>query len=199
MRTSDRLSGSTVLKGYMGGYMGDPDLSLLKRIVEGDKSALEELYQKHGLHLLNFLLQQIGSRHAAEEALQTTMLIVWRCASEFREESKVSTWLFGIARNQALKVRRSEPAHLALNERTLGSTDETSDPTLVKAMQTALAHLSAREQEVLELVYYRGLTIPEAAAHLNIPVNTLKSRLHRARVNLRKLLAKEGLNHASGI
>jgi RNA polymerase sigma-70 factor (ECF subfamily) len=199
MRTSDPLSGSTVLKGYMGGYMGDPDLSLLKRIVEGDKSALEELYQKHGLHLLNFLLQQIGSRHAAEEVLQTTMLIVWRCASDFRGESRVSTWLFGIARNQALKVRRSEPAHLALNERTLGSTDETSDPTLVKAMQTALAHLSAREQEVLELVYYRGLTIPEAAAHLNIPVNTLKSRLHRARVNLRKLLAKEGLNHASGI
>lgn len=179
--------------------MGDPDLSLLKRMVEGDKSALEELYQKHGLHLLNFLLQQLGNRHNAEEVLQTTMLAAWRCAKDFRGESKVSTWLFGIARNQALKAYRSEPSHLPLNERMIASADETPDPMLVKAIQNALPRLSAQERETLELVYYRGLTIPEAAAQLNIPINTVKSRLHRARNHLRKLLAKEGLNHASRI
>lgn len=179
--------------------MGDPDLSLLKRIVEGDTGALAVLYQKHGLHLLNFLLQQLGDRHTAEEILQTTMLAVWRCAGEFRGESKVSTWLFGIARNQALKVRRAEHVHLALYEKTLSSADDIPDPTLVEAIQTALARLSTHEREALELVYYRGMTIAEAADHLNIPTNTVKSRLHRARSNLRKLLAKEGLNNASGI
>ena len=179
--------------------MVDPDLSLLKRIGGGDTSALEALYQKHGLRLLNFLLEQTGDRQTAEEVLQTTMLAVWRCAGEFRGESKVSTWLFGIARNQASKARRSENVHLSLYEKPLASTDEIPDPTLIEAMQRSLARLSAQEREVLELVYYRGLTIIEAAAHLNIPANTLKSRLHRARSNLRKLMAKEGLNNASGI
>ena len=179
--------------------MIDPDGSLLKRIGEGDTGALAALYQKHGLRLLNFLLEQTGDRHTAEEVLQTTMLAVWRCANEFRGESKVSTWLFGIARNQALKARRSNEVHLSLYEKPLASTDEIPDPTLVEAIQTALLRLSAHEREALELVYYRGLTIAEAAAHLRISTNTLKSRLHRARNNLRKLLAKEGLNNASGI
>ena len=179
--------------------MIDSDGSLLKRIGEGDTGALAALYQKHGLRLLNYLIEQTGDRHSAEEVLQSTMLAVWHSANEFRGESKVSTWLFGIARNQASKARRSDKPHLSLYEKPLASADDIPDPMLVEAMQTALARLSAHEREALELVYYRELTITEAAAHLKISPNTLKSRLHRARSNLRKLLAKEGLNNASGI
>ncbi|HLU10526.1 MAG TPA: RNA polymerase sigma factor [Oceanobacillus sp.] len=179
--------------------MIDTDVSLLKRIGEGDTGALAALYQKHGLRLLNYLIEQTGDRHTAEEALQSTMLAAWHSASEFRGDSKVSTWLFGIARNQASKARRSHPVHLSLYEKPLATSDDIPDPTLVDAVQVALLQLSTHEREALELVYYRGLTISEAAAHLKISTNTLKSRLHRARNNLRKLLAKEGLNNASGI
>jgi RNA polymerase sigma-70 factor (ECF subfamily) len=179
--------------------MIDTDVSLLKRISEGDTGALAALYQKHGLRLLNFLIEQTGDRQTAEEVLQSTMLVVWHSANQFRGESKVSTWLFGIARNQASKARRSNQAHLSLYEKPLASSDDIPDPILIEAMQTALARLSAHEREALELVYYRGLTITEAAEHLRISTNSLKSRLHRARNNLRKLLAKEGLNNASGI
>lgn len=175
----------------------DPDLPLLRQIATGDHDALETLYQRHGLKLLNFLIGWLGDRTTAEDALQNTMLAVWQGAKAFRAESLVKTWLFAIARRQAEKVRHHLPISTLLEEK-LTQPDESSrsdDPISAHTLQMALRRLSTVEKEALELVYYREMTITEAAAHLRIPPNTLKSRLIRARTNLRRWLVQIEVDH----
>jgi RNA polymerase sigma-70 factor, ECF subfamily len=181
----------------------DPDKPLLEAIAAGDTGALEELYRQHGLHILNYLLGQLGNRQLAEDVLQTVMLAVWNQAAGFRGESRVRTWLFAIARRQASKAQRHPPDDPLPLDETGAQAQTDGDPrsALERALQreeleSALAQLPAIQQEALELVFYRGLTINEAATHLGIPANTVKSRLHRARANLRKLLEPEETGNA---
>jgi RNA polymerase sigma-70 factor, ECF subfamily len=123
--------------------------------------------------------------------LQNVMLAVWRGAKAFRGESRVSTWLIGIARRQALKLRRDDQRR-SLPALHLSDDIAVSDESLhLDALQAALDQLAPDQQEALDLIYYRGCTIAEAAAELRIPEGTLKSRLFRARAALRSLLSKE--------
>jgi RNA polymerase sigma factor (sigma-70 family) len=174
----------------------DPDTLLLAAVAEGSRDALESLYERHGLGLLRLLVTMLEDRALAEEALQNVMLAVWRGAKAFRGESLVTTWLFGIARRQALKMRRDlrrqSPPAVPLDESLAAAPDDSAH---FDALETALDQLPPDQQEALDLIYYRGCTVAEAATLLHIPEGTLKSRLFRARATLRLLLAKE-TNHA---
>ena len=178
----------------------DPDLTLVRRLAAGDKQALSELYSRYGLHILNYLIRLLEDRHTAEEVLQNVMLAVWQQARDFRGESKVRSWMFAIARRQAFKAQRGQVRSLELDEALVANG---SDPqsTLekkhqIEILKNAINQLTLHEQQALELVYFRGLSLSEAATWLDIPVNTVKSRLHRARANLRKHLEKQETNHA---
>jgi RNA polymerase sigma factor (sigma-70 family) len=84
----------------------NPDLALMQAIASGDSVALRLLYEKHGLHLLNYLIARLDNRSLAEEVLQDVMLAVWQGAGRFCGRSQVRTWLFAIARRQAAKAIR---------------------------------------------------------------------------------------------
>jgi RNA polymerase sigma-70 factor (ECF subfamily) len=79
----------------------EPDTAILARVSEGDAGALTELYERYGEPLFAFLYRLAGDKGTAEEILQDTLLAVWRSARSFQGRSKVSTWLFGVARRQA--------------------------------------------------------------------------------------------------
>jgi RNA polymerase sigma-70 factor (ECF subfamily) len=174
----------------------DMDTRLLGAIAQGDVHALSKLYQRHALTLLNFLLLEIGERHLAEEVLQDIMFAVWNQAGQFRGDSQVKTWLFAIARRQALKARqrRLTPIYEPLEREieipdTKSTTENFSEQ---EALVQAIDKLPADQQEALELVFYGGLSGQEAADRIGIPLNTLKSRLQRAKANLRRLMGEEG-------
>lgn len=181
---------------FSQGSSDDQDLPLMQAIAAGDAAALEALYTRHGLHLLNYLIGQLADRSLAEEVLQTVMLTVWQDAASFRGESQVRTWLFGIARRQALKALRSRRDHPAIPDEMV-STDADVSASVEQQMRheslaQALDRLPFEQKQALQLVFYRGLKIEEAADHINTNPNTLKSRLYRAKANLRTLLlAKE--------
>lgn len=172
----------------------DPDLPLIRAVAAGDAGALNELYQRHGLHILNYLIGQLTDRPLAEDVLHNVMLVVWRKAADFRGDSKVRTWMFGIARLQMLRARQRHNLAAELYDESLPGGHE--PPQTVErlleheALEDAIRRLPRSQQTALELVFYRGLSISEAAERLNVPVNTLKSRLFRARANLRKLLVE---------
>jgi RNA polymerase sigma-70 factor (ECF subfamily) len=173
----------------MGREDADPDIPLIQAMAEGDTGALRALYVRHGLHLLNYLMAQLGDRALAEEILQDVMLAAWRGAGRFRRNSRVRTWLFAIAWRQALKARRR--SRMALLPLLDDVPTETQNDEPADGLEAALRQLPAEQQEALELVFYRGLSGPEAAARLGIPLNTLKSRLHRAKAALRHLLRED--------
>jgi RNA polymerase sigma factor (sigma-70 family) len=164
----------------------------------GDVAALHELYARHGVALLNLLIHELDERHKAEEVLQDVMMAAWQGAAKFRGDSAVRTWLIAIAKRQASKARQRRrdfldtpldaETHTLKTDDPADSLDATAEQ---EALQQAIAKLPIEQQEALEWVFYRGLSGPDAAAQLGIPLNTLKSRLHRARQTLYQVL-KDG-------
>ncbi|NLE52315.1 MAG: sigma-70 family RNA polymerase sigma factor [Chloroflexi bacterium] len=171
----------------------EPDLRLIERIGRGDPAALEALYARHGRALLAYLIGQVSDPHLAEEVLQDVMLAVWRGAARFRGESAVRTWLLAIARRRAITARqRRPPVERPLDDR--AATDDTGPLELVErqtersAVRAALRDLPDDQRETLELVFFHGLSGPEAAEVLGVAPGTVKSRLHRAKNVLERVL-----------
>ena len=171
----------------------EPDARLIERIGRGEPAALEALYARHGRALLAYLIGQVGDAHLAEEVLQDVMLAVWRGAARFRGDSAVTTWLLAIARRRAITARqRRAPVEQALDEQT-ASGDTGPIETLVRRseqseVRAALRALPDDQRETLELIFYHGLTGPQAAEVLGVAPGTVKSRLHRAKTALERVL-----------
>lgn len=174
------------------------DLSLVQAMAKGDVRALEELYSRHGQRLLNYLIGQVGGDVVlAEEILQNVMLAAWKAASNFRGDSKVRTWLIAIARNQAINARRkhrltSVPLNEADGLHKTGPFEQLLRASERAEVREAIRQLPEDQQETLELIFYHGLTGPEAAELQGVALGTIKSRLHRAKETLKYIL--EGRN-----
>ncbi|MBN2305759.1 MAG: sigma-70 family RNA polymerase sigma factor [Anaerolineae bacterium] len=172
------------------------DRQLVTAIGRGDMRALDALYTRHGARLLAYVIGQVGDRGLAEEVLQDVMLAVWRGAAHFRGDSRVTTWLLAITRRRAISARqRRGPDHVWLADMADTVPADTSGPPEVAerhddqhAVRAALAQLPPDQRETLELVFYHGLTGPEVAEVLGIAPGTVKSRLHRAKTLLHRLL-----------
>lgn len=176
-----------------------PDWMVVRAMANGDTAALDELYTRHGSAVLGFLNARLSDRQLAEEVLQDVMLAAWDHAASFREESKVRTWLLAIARNRAINSQRKRRVQqVELSESFQFSSDETGPlEHVVKQSERDLVREGIRQlpdqyREVLTLVFYHQLTGPEAAEVIGVSVGTIKSRLHRAKEMLRRVLRSEG-------
>lgn len=174
---------------------GDPDRALLQAIKNGDSRALDELYARHGPAILSFLIARLSERELAEEVLQDVMLAVWNNAGSFRGESSVRTWLLVIARNRAINARRRHtPQIIGMSDDfEMQSPDTGPFEAVAKqfkrtAVRDALQHLPPEHREILTLFFFHELSGPEIAEVLEINVGTVKSRLHRAKEALRRIL-----------
>lgn len=176
------------------------DARLLARVAGGDRTALAGLAERYGQPLFAYLSTLLGDRTTAEEALQDTLLAVWRGAGAFQGRSAVSTWLFGIARRQAYtRLRRHRP-ELVDDEQLADMADDAEGPESLAlarlradALQAAVRRLRPLHREVLVLAFWQGLSHAELAEILEIPRGTVKSRLSKARSALRRLLEEEDL------
>jgi RNA polymerase sigma-70 factor, ECF subfamily len=172
---------------------------LLGRIAGGDQAAMAEFYHLHGQVVLAQILLVVQERAVAEEILQDTMLAVWRAAASFRAESSVRSWVISIARRQARdRLRRHR---LRLVDQDVLSGQPSADPgpevlaldrAAVAEVADAIRSLTAAQREVLGLAFGAGLSLPEVAQVLEIPLGTVKSRLAAARTALGRVLQEEG-------
>jgi RNA polymerase sigma-70 factor, ECF subfamily len=170
------------------------DAELVRAMAAGDSQALDDLYQRHGSHLLAYLIGQLGQRALAEEVLQDVMLAAWQGAARFRGDSQVRTWLLGIARYRALNARRRAGDGTSLDAVRLVADDPyawVEQQEEHGAIHTALARLTEEQRETLELIFFHELTGPDVAAVMGVAPGTVKSRLHRAKAMLRALLVRE--------
>jgi RNA polymerase sigma-70 factor (ECF subfamily) len=176
------------------------DEELLVAIRQGDRSALEELLAAHEPQIYRFGLRMCGSEEDAREVLQETLLAAFRHLGGFRGDAQLSTWLYQIARSFCIKLRR--PGRDVRPESSLDADDarevQTEGPLpddrahareIGEAISAALSTLSVHHREVLVLRDVEGLSAEEASEVLGIEVGAQKSRLHRARHELRQRLA----------
>ena len=177
------------------------DVQLLRRIGQGDEDAMAAFYREHGRVVLGQVLLVAGERVLAEEILQDTMLAVWRGASSFRGESSVRSWVIAIARRQtrdrlrSRRLRVVDDAFLA-DQPSSGPGPEVTalDRANLAEVTGAIRELAPAHREVLGLVFGSGLSLPEVADVLEIPVGTVKSRLAAARTALSRILSEKGQN-----
>jgi len=174
----------------------EADDVLLMRVADGDPVALAALYRRYGGRLFGYLQRYAGDRMVAEEILQDTLLAVWRSAPRYAGRSGVRTWLFGIARRQAHnRLRVQEPRALPLDglaewaDPAPGPADWAIANAQGAAVADAFAALAPQHREVLALAFAARVPHGEIAEVLGVPVGTVKSRLHHARVALARSLA----------
>jgi RNA polymerase sigma-70 factor (ECF subfamily) len=177
------------------------DAGLLRRISQGDEDAMASFYREHGRVVLAQVLLVVGERVLAEEIVQDTMLAVWRGAGSFRGESSVRSWVIAIARRQTrdrLRGRRLRVVDDAFLADQPGSDPGPEVTALDRAelaeVKGAIRELAAAHREVLGLAFGSGLSLPEVAGVLEIPVGTVKSRLAAARTALNRILNEKGQN-----
>lgn len=185
------------------------DRELVSRFRVKDETALEALMAQYGTKMFSLALRLTGNRQDAEEVLQDVFLTVFQKIDKFREESTLSSWMYRITTNAALMKLRKRPKirEIPLEEE-LGPAmtkegmiaepvtdwsrlpnDELDRKELVHRLEEGIQKLPSEYRSVFVLRDIEGLSAEETGQILHISVPALKSRLHRARLFLRKELA----------
>lgn len=169
------------------------ELALIRRVTLRDRIALRELYLLYHRRLSRFLMRLTQRQDLAEEVINDTLLVVWNSAERFRGDSRVSTWIVGIAYRRALKsIRRRRSFELVELEATdsLVGVDGVQACETQEWIEAALTALPIEQRLCLELAYVLGHSCEEIAAITSCPVNTVKTRLYHARRKLSALLPR---------
>lgn len=181
------------------------DRLLLERLQRGDQRAFRELVEAHQQRVYRFIYRMLGNRDEAQEVAQEVFLAAFRFIGNFRGESSLLTWLFRISSNMCknrirYNFRRHKGQQAGFDEmlerpdfRPIGerpSTPESlvSGRQLGVAVQDAINRLPEEFRETLVLRDLELLTYEEIQQMLGIPEGTIKSRLHRARSMVARML-----------
>jgi RNA polymerase sigma factor (sigma-70 family) len=177
-----------------------PDAELLGRFVAGgDEAAFAALVRRHGPLVLSVCRSVLRHEQDAEDVFQATFLVLARKAGSVRKQAALGSWLHGVAYRLARRAQ-ARAAHQAVHERQVR--DGTASPApmddltwreLRGALHEEVERLPAKHGLPLLLCYWEGLTQEEAAQRLDLPKETLKNRLERARQMLRSRLVRRGL------
>jgi RNA polymerase sigma-70 factor, ECF subfamily len=167
----------------------DTDTQLLSRIADGDHDALVDLYGRHAAWLLVRLRRRCAVEELVDNALQDTFVSAWRSAPDYRiERGEVGAWLWTIAVRRLIDQLRHRAPPTPVDVVPDAGEDAGELPPPGTPANELLARLPPDLQGVVEAVYLDGLTVNEAAVLLGIPSGTVKSRLSRARTELRGVL-----------
>lgn len=176
-----------------------PDvLCNMARAQDTDEELIRELYAEYGTSLLRYVTGLVsGDRVRAEDIVQETILRAWKHPEVFVERSPRS-WLFAVARNLVIddfRARSSRPPETSADAYGgEASTDGGISAAITRfELQDALASLPPQHREALVAVYYRDLSIADAALELGVPEGTVKSRCYYALRALRVLCDERGL------
>jgi RNA polymerase sigma-70 factor (ECF subfamily) len=183
------------------------DIELLKRVSNSDSKALEILYNRYSPLLYTIIKKIVTDEETAQQALAEVFVIVWRKIDRFDcNTGNPYTWLVTLTRNKAVDIirrRRSDSDFREYDDKyendfiipSISNNAEALDlkEALNKRInfEEALNKLTDAQQYVIYLAYYQGFTEKEIAAKLNIPEQTVKSKIKFALINLRDNLAME--------
>ena len=163
----------------------------------GDPEAFEAVFERHFDIVWRYVCRRVGPQ-VADDVTSQTFVVAFDRRKTFRDGVCVARpWLLGIATNLLRRHRRTEVTRLRAHaaapvERASGiedaSVDRATAAELAPAAAAALAGMPRRDREVLALLAWADLTYEEIAQALDVPVGTVRSRVHRARARLRELL-----------
>jgi RNA polymerase sigma-70 factor (ECF subfamily) len=185
----------------------DEDRGLVDRAKAGDVQAFEALVRRYQRWVFTLALRMVGDRGDAEDIAQEVFLKAYRGLQGFRRESRFSTWLYAIAGHHCLnrlagreyRTRRAERSAGAAAGPLPSAADRVADASpgpdallerheLRRVIQTGLGQLAEHQRIVIILRDIQGMSYEDIAATLGVELGTVRSRLHRARMELRARL-----------
>jgi RNA polymerase sigma-70 factor (ECF subfamily) len=191
--------------------MSNRDGRLVRRLKERDERAFREMVEEYGDRVYSLTYRMLGNREEAEDLAQEVFITIFKSIESFRGDSKFSTWLYRVTANHCKNrikylARRHDRDRAELNERVEiasagGSSMSAPRPAprpdaqlegaqLEQVLQRAIADLEEEQRILVVLRDVEDLSYEEICAITELPEGTVKSRLHRARMALRKKLLK---------
>ena len=188
------------LEGQPGAFAGslmNSSADLVARACQGDHEAFRLIFERYSRPLISFVYDQVGNRELAEELTQETFVRAYRSLHTLREETKLSTWLFGIAKNvarESLRARVRDDRNVDLEDKlVLNLSDRGPVPVkqllnkeLNEVIQNSLALLDEDKRLVFTLKVFQQCSYEEIAEITGFSIPKLKTDLHRARTEMRR-------------
>ena len=180
------------------------DAELIQQIAVADERAMQVFYERHYQSVYRLVSRTLHSTQSAEDIASDVFLDVWSKAGSFEGRSEVGTWLFAIARNKSISVRRQRSSD-PWDDATMESIEDDADGPELRlhkqstdsTVRKCLDRLSPAHRVVIDLVYFHDNSIDDAARAVGIARNTVKTRLFYARKQLSELLGAQGIVTAS--
>ena len=169
------------------------DEELISDLRDGDRSALRVLHERHAPWLMLRLSRRCGDGEVVDEAVQDTFLAIWRRPQGYRGTGPVAAWIWGIGVRRLIdRMRRHKLATLPLSE-ALEAAGASAEEQVLDSFEhgdlaSALNRLSPELRAVVQATVLDGLTTREAGQLLGIPAGTVKTRMMRAKPQLREAL-----------
>lgn len=188
----------------------DSENVLVKRSKQGDVAAFEELIAAYQKKVLNLAFRMLGNSADAEDAAQDIFVRVFKAIPNFNEESKFSTWLYKVSTNVCLDLLRrrkrqnvnntvsinqyssdEEEYELPVEDKAPTPYEQAQKSEAMRALERALDQLGEEQKAVIVMRDINGLAYEEIAEAMNCSLGTIKSRINRSRLALRKLLEND--------
>lgn len=166
-----------------------PDLKLIEAACQGDKEAIEQVLLQYHPTVTRFARKYCATAEDVEDAVQETLWIAAQKIGTLRVASAFVSWLFQVVRHECYRLLRIQQREYSVDDM-LDQADENAELylELQHDLIAAIAALPTQHRQVLILRDMEGMAAAEVAAMLGITLETVKSRLHRARVSLRQTL-----------
>jgi RNA polymerase sigma-70 factor (ECF subfamily) len=172
---------------------------LIARARRGDEEAFRLIFERYTRPIVSFIFYMVNQQCLAEELAQETFVRAYRSLGGLRDDSKLSTWLFGIARNiarEALRERQREGGQVELTHRSAlalcapepSPAGELLDKELSNLVRDALQKLDEEKRLVFTLKVYQQRSYDEIAEITGYSIPKIRNDLHRARIEMRRRL-----------
>lgn len=193
------LAGQPRASGYAGALMNSPE-DLVARARGGDDEAFRLIFERYARPIISFIYDMVGERELAEDLTQETFVRAYKNLSALREEARLSTWLFGIAKNvarESLRARHRDERNVGIDETSVldlsdGQTSPAGqllDKELNGVIQAALGSLDEDKRLVFTLKVFQQRSYEEIAEITGFSIPKLKTDLHRARAEMRRRIS----------
>ena len=174
--------------------------NIIARARRGDADAFEQLVVAYRDQVFRLALRMCGNEADADEVAQEAFLSAWKALPNFRGDSRFSTWLYQLTSHAAIDLMRREKRQITAEDITeVSAPDPGPSPQQQaersetrQAVRDAMGQLSPEYRQIVVLRFLQELSYEEIGAVLKLPPGTVKSRLNRAKSQLKDILSKSG-------
>ncbi|MEX1666818.1 RNA polymerase sigma factor [Zhongshania arctica] len=170
------------------------DIELMRRVADGDQQAFAMLLGRHSKMVLNLVYRIVLSRDDAEDLCQEVFERLWKQAPEWRDDAKLTTWLYRVANNLALNFRQRVQQRLVVDDNLVESIVDTAAPEpIVNAGDNALVFdalksLPDNQRAAMAFRFYQDVSVKDIATIMGLSAKAVESLISRAKQQLRTRL-----------